>query len=80
MSTIKTKSQQKKDEEAIAGCLGLILGLVLIIPLIALLAWNLGVVGIAAAAGASVGTINYWTALGVSAAYILLRGVLKVIG
>ena len=79
MSNSKT-AQEKKNEEAITGCLGLILALGVLIPLVALLAWNLGVVGIVAASGGAIAGINYWTALGVSAIYLLLRGALKVIG
>lgn len=77
---VKRKSKKDAEQEAVAGCLGLILGLLVIIPIIALLAWNLGVVGIVAASGGAVASINYWTALGASAGYLLLRGILKAIG
>lgn len=79
MTKIKTK-QERENEAALVGCLALILGLFIVIPLIALLAWNLGVVGVVAASGGSIAGINYWTALGVSAVYLLIRGMLKVIG
>lgn len=61
--------------EAAGGCLGLLLGIFLVVPLIILLAWNVGLVPIVAAAGGSVTGINYWAALGATFVYLLLRGI-----
>jgi hypothetical protein len=66
----------KPEEEPINGCLFLIVAF-FIVSVLVLLAWNLGVVGLASAVGGSVASINYWTSLGVSAIYLLLHGVLK---
>lgn len=39
--------------------------------------WNLGVVGLAAAAGASVSTIGFWTAFGGVIALSVVRGLVR---
>lgn len=41
------------------------------------LAWNLGVVNLVAAAGGSVSTINFWTAIGGSVAVGIIRGIFR---
>ena len=41
------------------------------------LAWNLGVVGIVSAAGGSVDTIGYWTAVGGSLAVAVLSRIFR---
>ncbi len=70
--------EEKKSEAALVGCAALIVMLFAVSPLLVMLAWNLGVVGVAAATDGSIAGINYWTALGISALYLLIRGMLKV--
>ncbi len=65
-----------KGQNATATCLGLLLGIFLVLPLLVLLAWNVGVVALVAAAGGSVSGISYWGAIGVTFAYLILRGLL----
>lgn len=76
---IAKKEAEDASRAALAGCVGLILGVTLVIPLIVLMAWNLGVVGITAATGDAIAGINYFTAIGVSCIYVLVRGILKAV-
>lgn len=59
------------------GCLALLAALVIVFALSALLilvGWNVGVVALVAAAGGHVSTIGFWTALGVSFAIMVIKG------
>lgn len=52
---------------------------IMLTPLI-LVAWNIGVVSVAAAAGGSVGALGFWGAYGLSMCLVALRGVPMVGG
>lgn len=60
---MSTTTERKYTITTPNGCLTWVVAIALM-GLIFLAAWNLGVVGIAAACGGHVSTINYWTALG----------------
>lgn len=62
--------------EAAGRVLGIVLA-ILTIGLIAMLAWNIGVVGIVAASGGHVAKIGYFTALFAWIALLLLVGVVR---
>lgn len=71
-----TTNTSKNDATEWGACLGLVLGILLVIPLIILLAWNYGVVPTVAASGGDVAGINYGAALGLSFVFLLLRALL----
>ncbi len=76
---MQTAAEKKKAEAALMTCSGWVLGVLLVIPLIVLMAWNLGVVGVTAATGDAVGGINYLTSVGVACIYVLVRGIVKAV-
>lgn len=61
----------------VAGVVALVAAVWAIGAALFYVAWNLGVVNIAAAAGGSVGTINFWTALGGSFAVGILARIFR---
>ncbi len=63
----------------VAG-LAVVTAFVLLGGLIFYLAWNLGVVGVVAAAGGSVSKIGFWTAVGASLFLGIIKGVLSAFG
>ncbi len=71
--------KQEKREKVIGVIVGSIIG-VIIVGLLFQFAWNVGVVGLAAAAGANVAGISYWTALGGLAVLLFIRGALAAVG
>lgn len=58
---------------SVLGVIVLVVALVMLSALLVLFGWNVGVVGIAAACGAHVSGISYWTALGASIALMCLK-------
>lgn len=65
---------------AIAGIVALFAAFVMLGGLIFYLAWNLGVVGVVGAAGGTVSTIDFWTAVGASLFLGIIKGVLSAFG
>lgn len=67
-----TELQKQKNKEALSKEIGAVL-VFPVTALFALVAWNVGVDGVVAAAGGNVDTINYLTAVGGSLAAGFLR-------
>ncbi len=75
---LQRKNAIQNVATGVAVALLVVSGIALIVGIGALvfyLAWNLGVVPIVAAAGASVGKIGFWTALGGSLAVGVVKGI-----
>lgn len=77
------RKRRERGENILVGFLGVVLILGLVAAAVAFggaifyVAWNLGVVNIAAAVGGSVSTISYWTAIGGSLAVGILSRIFR---
>lgn len=82
----RLKAYKKKQRLSLLGTVLLVIGAVVGVAallalclglgaLVFLVAWNVGIVHLVAAAGGSVGTIGFWTALGGSLAVGILKGI-----
>jgi fatty acid desaturase len=76
----RPQPKRVQQQQALAGCLAIIILFPLLLALSALLillAWNVGIVPLVAALGGAVGKIGFWTAFGVSIALMLLQGTVR---
>jgi hypothetical protein len=71
--------KEKQSDKVIGVIVGGIIGVILA-ALLFQFAWNVGVVGLAVAVGASVAGISFWTALGGLVVLLFVRGALAVVG
>lgn len=79
MKTAYQLRKEKQREKVVGVIVGGIIGII-IAALLFQFAWNVGVVGLAVAVGASVAGISYWTSLGGLAVLLFLRGLLSSVG
>lgn len=73
------KKHDDSGLEVLVGCVAILCIIIVAVLLGGLffwLAWNLGVVGVVAAAGGSVGKISFWTGVGATLAVGILARIL----
>jgi 1,4-dihydroxy-2-naphthoate octaprenyltransferase len=72
----KKERRKAVATKVVCWTIGVVLALVLATVAFQLLVWNLGIVGLATALGASVSKISFWTALGGLFAWSAVGGLL----